>query len=240
MRKPAQIILLCLCVLMAAATAQGHENITTRDGEPGRRIALSFVTGNSWTHVIRLGGLIPLRNQPQIAVWAETPDGRYLETLSVTRRTAAQEWRTSDTKIRRPESLPCWAYRRGVRYDDGLPFPTRGNPLPDAVTSATPKGDFTLETTVPAVAGRVVIRVELNHSLDFNGAFPENGRHSGVNGQPSVIYSVEIDPGGPGDIRELHLDGYGSPDGSSGAIFPDSGKLTTAKEIVRRITVRME
>ena len=237
MRKPAAFVLACLLLGIAAdAESRSDNTVTTREGESGRKIAVSFDRGKAWVHHMKIGGLLPIPNRPQIAVWAEDPDGRFLGTLYVTHRTATQDWRTSNSAVRRPEALPCWAHRQGTVYEDGLPLPTKQHPLPDALTSATPKDGFTLNTIIPNSPDRILIRAELNHSLDFNAAFPKGS----MNGQPSVIYTAEVSFSGPEEVFVMSLSGYGSPTGSTGAITPDVSTLTTAKDIVRRITVRIK
>lgn len=235
----------CVLLVFYTATAvMGQETITTRRSEAGVPAVISFETGPSFTHTFRIAGFIPVKTQPQIAVWVEDSDGKYIETLYVTRRSAVQDWRGGKT-IRRPEALPCWSHRRGVRYSDGLFMPTSGNPLPDAVTSATPKEGFTIRTVLSAEREQVILFVEMNQSFDYNPSFPKNAKsgqpsYSGVNGQPSAIYSGEFTPGTESRDVELRLIGYGSPDGSDGVIRNDLSVLTTAKDMVKRITVRKE
>lgn len=227
-----------------STAAAGQDTVITHRGETGVPVAISFEAGTAYNHSFRLAGLIPVKTQPQIAVWAETPDGKYLATLYVSRRSAVQDWR-GGKKVRRPEALPCWSHRRGIRYSDGLFMPASDNPLPDAETSATPRGSFTVRTILPAGRERVAIFVELNQSFDYNTSFTKDAKpgrkgYSGVNGQPSAIYSGEFIPGAGEESVELRLIGCGSLDGTDGAIGSDFSMLTTAKEIARKITVRKE
>lgn len=75
---------------------------------------------------------IPARNgreeiRPQIAVWVERTDGRFLTDVFVTRSIGmlglgnrpGNQWLKTDFRWpygRRPQSLPVWAYRRGKTY----------------------------------------------------------------------------------------------------------------------------
>jgi len=135
-----------------------------------------------------------------------------------------------------------------VKYADGYYMPTKDKPLPDAITAASPAGDFRLLTRVADKIGRFIIKAEVNNSADFNEAFPENAARGFPNysggsmgsGQPSVVWAATVDlASGPG-TWELTPVGHGSPDGSDGNINPDLSVITTAKDIVRRITVSVE
>jgi hypothetical protein len=211
--------------------------------------------GEHFTHKLRIMPLIRVRNAPQMALWCETADGEFLTTLFVTDRIATQSWRgapgdpTPTTEIRRPESLPVWAHRRGRVYSDGLRVPTRSEPVADAVTGATPNGGFTLTTELPDTHDVIVVYFEVNHSADFNDAFPadagKNAReYSGGpwgSGQPALVYRAVVDlAGGPkiaGRPTAFELVGHASPNGSTGEIYPDVSRVTTAHDIVQTVEI---
>ncbi len=246
MKKIGLLAIMVLLLCLASACAQDTNDnitITTRAETTGTDIILSFEKGEHYAQPTKVFGLIPMDLTPQIAVWIEDPDGHYVDTLYVTEKAGTQGWMISK-KIRRPESLPCWSHRRGVVYPDGLFMPTRENPLTDAVTAASPAGDFRLMTRVPKEISRFVIMAEVNNPGDYNEAYPKtadegsaNYSRGGVSGQPSIVYAATVDlSSGPG-TWELTPVGHGSPDGTDGSINPDLTGLTTAKDIVRRITV---
>jgi hypothetical protein len=246
--------IICLSVFtlllfgVAACAADGGVIVTKSDAS-GRDITLAFEKGEHYTHPLKINRIITVNTTPQIAVWIEDLDGRFLETLYVTRRAGTQSWRTSPDlpakKIRRPESLPCWSHRRAIVYPDGLFMPTRENPVVDAVTAASPKGDFHLETKAPGDMTEFVILAEVNSSADFNGVFPIDavpgspGYSGGPwgSGQPSMVYAATVDLSSPAASWELIPVGHGSPDGTDGAVDPDLSGLTTATDIIKRITV---
>lgn len=185
--------------------------------------AIQVTAGEHFTHKLRVMPLIRVSNAPQMAAWCETTDGEFLTTLFVTDRIATQSWRGAPAdpapaeSIRRPESLPVWSHRRGEVYADGLPVPTREDPMPDAVTTPTPTADFNDSFT--AEAGET----EANYSGGEWGS-----------GQPAMVYRTEVHIR---DIRDGHpaaleLVGHSSPDGSTGEIIGDLGAITTAAEIV--------
>jgi len=252
MKRIVYLSLVCLLFFAQVACAKDDIVIVTKPDEVGKEITVRFEAGEDYTHPLKINRLITVNTTPQIAVWIEDTDGRYIDTLYVTRRAGTQTWRTSPDlpakKIRRPESLPCWSHRRGVVYPDGLFMPTRDNPVIDAITAASPAGDFRLMTKAPRDVTSFVVLVEVNNSADFNGAYPVDalpgtpGYSGGAwgSGQPSGIFAATVDLTAAPGTWELAPVGHGSPDGTDGTIDPDVTGLTTARDIVRRITVSIE
>ncbi len=198
--------------------------------------------GDNWMHDFPLFWGIEIKNSPQIAIWVEDLEGNYLSTIYVTRKIATQSW-TASGGNRRKEALPAWSYSRGVQYDDGLYLPTKNEPLTDGVSGATPKGSFDVKLRPMGEHKRFIIKVELNHSTDWNESYPENAKEgtSGYSGgeegsgQPAVVYSVEIDLNSPEKTYVALLIGHSSPDGTDGNIYPDTSSLTSALSIVKGI-----
>jgi hypothetical protein len=252
MKRIMYLAIFALLFATSAACAAEDLIITTKPDAVGKEIVLDFVRGAHYTHPLKINRLITIKTTPQIAVWIEDTDGRYVDTLYVTKKAGTQGWRTSPDlpakKIRRPESLPCWSHRRGVVYPDGLFMPTRENPVTDAITAASPGGDFYLKTTAPENPTKLVVLAEINNSADFNDAFPKDapagtpGYSGGAwgSGQPSIVWAATIDlSAGPGTY-ELTPVGHGSPDGADGSLTPDLSGLTTATDIVKKITVTVK
>lgn len=201
--------------------------------------------GDAWLHDFPLFLGIKKKNAPQIAVWIEDSEEHYLETVYVSRKIATQSWMAAGGNRRR-EALPHWCHRRGVQYGDGLYLPTKKEPLADGISGATPRSSFDVKLTPAEGLTRFVVKVEVNHSTDFNNAYPASARegepgYSGGklgSGQPAVVYAAEVDlTSGAGEF-EARLVGHSSPDGSSGELFTDVSELTSALHIVKRITVR--
>jgi hypothetical protein len=250
MKKIALFVMLMLLLCSASACAKNDMIITTRAETTGTNITLAFEKGDRFIYTLKLMKLIPIKLPPQIAVWIEDPDGNYIETLYVTKKGGTQGWRGQPggvpaEKIRRPESLPCWSHRRNVVYPDGLFMPTRENPLTDAVTAASPAGNFRLNTKVPQDLTKFIVLAEINSPGDYNEAYPKNvspgsPNYSGASGQPSIIYAATVDLSSGSKTVELLPIGHGSPDGSDGSINPDLSGLTTAKDIISGITVTVE
>ncbi len=249
MKRTAYLLLFAALFLAATACSKGDSVITTRADVAGREITLTFEKGANYSHPLEINRLMTVETTPQIAVWIANTDGTYIDTLFVTKKGGTQGWvgpvGLPADKIRRPEALPYWSHKRGVRYFDGYYMPTRDNPLPDAITAASPAGNFRLRTRVSDKITRFVIKAEVNNSADFNDAFPKNATRGNPNysggrlgsGQPSIIYAATVDLSSGPITVELVPVGHGSPDGRDGDLNPDLSTLTTAKDIVRRITV---
>ncbi len=219
------------------------------DTPPGIEVAVEVMPGEHFGHKMKILPLINITNNPQMVLWAETVDGEFLRTLYITERIATQSWRgapgddTPKEEIRRPESLPVWSHRHGEVYSDGLLVPTREEPMPDAVTGATPKGEFLVHTEIPGGHEEVLVFLEVNMSTDFNDAFPAEAPEGSPNysggewgsGQPALVYRGRLlfDDGGKPQLPvELTLLGHSSPDGSTGEVFTDLEGVTTAREII--------
>ena len=131
------------------------------------------------------------KKPPQFAVWLENVSEGTIRTVWVTYGTGSGDW---GGNIVRPVSLPYWVSRWNQETQN-LGDPTLENPVVDAVTGATPKTVFMVETVVEA--GSIWdYFIEVNVSGDYNEVFPavkkdgtpdENG-----NGQPSIIYKGRI------------------------------------------------
>lgn len=187
-----------------------------------KEITVSVGAGQHWKQ----------KSEPQFAVWLEDADGNYIKTLYVTGKASKKSWVFSP-KEGRPESLPVWYNSSKQRacaagsVDDGQQL--------DAVTSATPKGGVIFSTEIEDKP--YIIRAEFNTSFDYNDFYTK--KSSGVNGQPSVVYSAEIPEGFSKESGEIKLAfaGCGSLDGSDGELHADASKLTTAKSIVKLVAV---
>ena len=162
---------------------------------------------------------------PQVACWIETTDGAYLGTIYVTRKTARMRW-FGAPKAGRPEALPVWAHAR-----------TQASLGPDAVSGATSAGTVRVESPAGEglAAGTYVVKLEVNSSFDYNERYTR--ANSGVNGQPSIIYSGRIDVGKGETEADLAPIGTGSVDGSNGNITPGLAGITTAAQILQSARV---
>lgn len=210
-------------------------------------LKITVEQGESWLHDFPLFLGINKKNPPQIAIWLEDMQGRYLSTVYVTHKIATQSWQAAG-KNRRKEALPHWCYSRGIKYEDGLYLPTKKEPFTDGLTGATPHSGFDVCLQPVADLKQFRIKIEINHSTDFNEAYPKSAREGDDNysggekgsGQPAVVYAADIDLTSRGTSYAAKLIGHSSPDGSNGEIYSDTSSLTTALQIVKQITITIQ
>lgn len=203
--------------------------------------------GDAWLHDYPLFLGMKKKNPPQLAIWIEDTEGHYVATVYATHKIATQSWQAAGGNRRR-EALPHWCHCRGIRYADGLCLPTKEHPLTDGISGATPRGGFDVKLCPESVLERFVLKTEVNHSTDFNAAYPEKARpgdpgYSGGtqgSGQPAVVYAAQVDLTSNQREFEAVLIGHSSPDGSTGEVDADVSGLTSALRIVKRITVRVQ
>lgn len=210
-------------------------------------LKISIEKGEEWMHDFPLFLVISKKNPPQIAIWTEDMEGHYLSTIYVTHKIATQSWLASGGN-RRKESLPHWCYQRGVQYEDGLYLPTKDAPLTDGISGATPKGSFSVKIVPTEKLKQFVIKIEINHSTDFNEAYPVSAKEGDANysggkkgsGQPALVYAAEVDLSSDEKTFSARLLGHSSPDGSNGAITKDTSSITSALKIVKSINVSLQ
>ncbi|MEO0793861.1 MAG: hypothetical protein AAFX93_01790 [Verrucomicrobiota bacterium] len=179
---------------------------------------------------------------PQLAIWAESEDGTVLETLYVTEDSAmSNDQEFGGHQRNRNEVLPIWY----ERYQDIIGQEPEEDL--DAVSSATPTRDFSLDGHLKMDAIPFVVYVEVNAPNDDNdffhaGQIESNDGYTrpGI-GQPSVIYEALIYPS---DDRQYYLMDLTSHSGSSsvppGELYYDTDQLTTAKRLVDKILLKVE
>ncbi len=194
---------------------------------------------------------------PLFVVWVEDKHGKYVETLYVSRVISSSTFdfgKKVDGKwqadiVRRPESLPYWSHKRGIKAVDGLYMPLNNAQDLDAVTGATPTGNSLILTNSKAIDEQgYSILLELNQSFDWNDyysktKFPDDQIYSGSGqvGQPSLIYKTEINPNDDNNngYYLMRLIGHGHHSGQDGKIYTDLSNITTAKNIAQRIIVHV-
>lgn len=190
-------------------------------------------------------------NHPLMVIWTEDTTGKYIETLYVAESIGKGVFLHGDEstgkwlpgEIRRPAALPYWAHKRGVKAKDGLYIPTADDPMPDAVTGATPPGDFILNTRTSSVYPDVFkVLFEINQTWDWNeywtnNKYPGNDEYK-TSCQPALVYSATLHPRDAGSEVELKLIGHSHYSGENGNLFTDLSTITTAKEITRSVKVK--
>jgi hypothetical protein len=183
---------------------------------------------------------------PQIAVWTEDEDGRFLETLYVTSdeaRAAYDEGDEKHTMSPRPAALPVWAHKLGVVHG-AKPLDDKHPPAPDAVSAASPTDNaYFVARAHVAPRARFAVLMEVNSSFDYNDfyrpdSFPNEPAYAegGNPAQPSVVYRAWIEADGPRFVVMTPI-GHGHHAGADGQIDPDLSHHTTALAIVDRALV---
>jgi hypothetical protein len=234
-------VFLFSCVSQKIGETETIHITTNKDGR-GNQLTLEFIKG-------------PSHNYPSMAIWVEDLEGKYLETLYVTRYVATGtygrgelqpgQWSNQPGAARRPATLPYWAHKRGIRASDGLYIPSPENPVPDALTSATPSGNFNLNTFLSEnKPGKFRILLEINQAWDSNKFWTNNKYPGDLNYygslQPSLVYAATVDPADTTGPVYLNPIGHGHPSGADGRLFTDLTTLTTAKEIIHSVNVRFK
>ncbi len=249
---PAALITMSLFVLTGALTLNScsssrltalppkPDTLLTNPEEQGALIAFHFEKGASSNH-------------PLMALWIEDTTGKYIQTLYVAESIAKGTYGHGDASagkwmpgpLRRPATLPVWAHSRGVREDDGYYIPTAGTALPDAVTGATPPGDFVVISRLLQNNPSVVdVYFEINQSWDWNeywtnNKYPDDEEYK-TSCQPALVYRARINLSVPGATAGLDLIGHGHYAGKDGEIYTDLSTITTAKNITKKAWVKIE
>ncbi|MBD0404327.1 DUF4405 domain-containing protein [Flammeovirga sp. EKP202] len=209
------------------------------------QISVEFKKGKSFRH-------------PLIAIWLEDTGGHYIETLYISQSISSSTFQIgkkvgdgyAPATVRRPEALPYWSHKRGIKASDGLYIPLDSAPDLDGVTGATPLNNFIISSkTNLKQHAPFKIMVEFNQSFDWNeyyskDRFPDDKIYSGSGavGQPSMIFTSEIQPTDlvSKTYKIMELIGHGHHSGKNGELYTDMSNITTAKEIADRIILNID
>lgn len=226
---------------------------------------------SNWSYIYELdsGGNLELEVKaglhffyPQFALWVADSSGNYLETILTTYSTATGSFYGGRTKenfktldkneggdrvVLRVDALPYWSHQRNVQYADGLFTPSKEEPLVDAISGATPVGDFKVRKQFISNK-KFKVYLEVNVAFDDNEYYSEydfaedSVYHSGAGllGQPSLVYEALIDPTDGNKYYFMHLIGHGHHSGANGSLNRKLSTITTAKEILDRIILKYE
>ena len=217
--------MIALCCFLAACQAQAPQRTSLISGP---RFAIDVKPGPEYDLVINILS-IQTKRPPVMACWLETVDGKYFDTIFVSRNVAKHTWYSAPAEGR-PEALPIWTHAAAQRNVD-------------AVSGATPMAGSEIAgkagTGIPA--GTYTVKFEVNKSSDFNKSFPDklppgDSRFSGPNGQPSLLYTGTIRVGGGPASTMLEAKGTGSLRGTDGDVHSLDG-MTTALGIVDSVMV---
>lgn len=224
--KTISVKLIASLAIFVALTSCATEEVKARSGE----LLVTVDPGEDWLH--RYSAF--KENPPQFAIWAEREDGSFAGTIFATRKVATGGWAFNGGNPRK-EALPVWTHRKEASAD--------------AITGATPRDSFAVAIAPKdgAAERRFYLYIELNHSTDFNAAYPEGAEPGeagysggkGGSGQPSILYRTLVDLDSPTGRFEFAVIGHGSADGSDGSIYPDLSTLTSALGIVDSVVAEV-
>jgi hypothetical protein len=191
-------------------------------------------------------------NHPLMALWVTDTAGNYIQTLYVAESIAKGVYGHGDKTtgkwlpgpIRRPATLPVWAYNRGVKEEDGLFIPTQKTTIPDAYTGATPQAHFVIfAKTDEKLPGQFYVWFEINQSWDWNNYWTNNKYPNDedykTSCQPALVYRTMLDMNEKQEYKKLELIGHSHYSGKDGEIYNDLSTITTAKEIAESVAVRI-
>ena len=237
------LIFALITMFIAACSPAGktsdktHLFYTNADGH-GPVIELEFNKGKAHSY-------------PLLAIWIETEDGKYIQTLYVSESIAKGVFQMGDSSsgkwlpgpLRRPSALPYWARKRNVLEDDGLYVPTPKTAIVDAYTGPTPQNSFRIKAKADKpLSMNFKVMLEINQSFDYNDfwnktRFPGD-REYAASAQPSLIYASDIiDPTNPKDSYFMKVIGHGHFNGSDGKLFSDLEGHSTALNIVKSLKI---
>ena len=189
-------------------------------------IELTIEIGEHWQDKMKTF-IFLVKKTPQLAVWIENNQGKYISTITATGKSVKNNWKNAP-KEGRPEALPVWNHKKQNSTEEI-----------DIVSSATPKGtvDLQIDNGSLIYGQEYNVYLEVNHSFDYNDYWTEN--NSGVNGQPSLIYHAKFIAGTSGRVK-LNPVGHGSVDGSNGNIVYELDSFTTALTIIKETHINIK
>ena len=193
-------------------------------------IRVDLETGESWTWKMQAGPLV-FNVLSQIVIRTEGQRGRLLETGYVsgadyTKMRHAAKKDKGEQFFR--ESFPLWARKMD---EAGRKLPSPESPYVDAVTSATPSNDFSLETRLERTSPPFSIYAEINNAGDENEVFTKD-RNDWV-GQPALVYAARVTGQDAGYILELA--GHSGLLDQEAALYTDLSAFDSALRQVKQI-----
>lgn len=217
-------------------TPEVHQTTPFNEGIP---VSIHFDKGDEYYH-------------PLIVFWVEDTDGNYVQTLYATKSIATGTFRYgvadgkkwSEGERRRPAALPYWGHKRGFKAPDGLYIPSPENPLPDAITGATPTNNFVINSLINPEVKKFTIYMEINQTWDWNqhwhnNLYPNDDEYK-TSCQPALVYRAEVDLTSTQKSFILKPIGHSHPSGKTGELFTDLSTFTTALKIAGEVSFNIE
>jgi hypothetical protein len=242
-----KIFIIIGMVLFLASCANSHKTqleekihvIRTSPFSEGISIQIDFEKGSEFYN-------------PLIVFWIEDTLGNYIETVFASQSIATgtfrfgvhdgKNWKSGER--RRAGALPYWGYKRGIKAPDGLYLPTPQSPLPDAITGATPTGNFVIKSNIDASLQKFKLFMEINQTWDWNhywhnNRFPNDDDYM-HSCQPALVYMAEVNALSSESPFTLKPIGHSHYSGKTGELFNDLSTITSALNIVGKLTVTIK
>lgn len=220
----------------------GQENLSANSDAEGTAFHMTFEAGEAHNH-------------PSFAIWIETVDGKFIQTLYATESVATGtynykdagnlKWEKGPGPAERPAALPYWFHKRDIQKGEYVTLPTHEDPVPDAYTGATPKKGFVINLKADKqLKGKVNVMVELNQPWDVNdywtnSKYPDNKQYL-TSCQPALVYAVELDFDNLMPAYYLNPIGHSHPYGGDGRLYSNLTTFTTALDIFKWIKLEVK
>jgi hypothetical protein len=212
------------------------DTIVTNKTLKGVPVKFTFTRGPSFGTIVALGPA-KIRIIPQVSIWVEDSSKKFRHNIYVTRCFAKQMWRSIDEHPDSTYRTSCFPFWLGRLTEASIPYPTSSHPLPDAVSSATPPGSFTIESAIDSSITTGTIWCEFNSSFDTNQIWQAKGPEK-YNGQPSLLYTCEFDLAETKNTT-LSYKGHGGASGTDHDLYTDENGIGSAKQIFSSISVEI-
>lgn len=216
------------------------EIISTNIHGKGYKLELIFTEGDSHNH-------------PTMALWIEDIENNFIQPLFVTAsfgqgvyqygKQENNQWIRGTRQYR--AALPYFVHKWAqTNLNGALSLPSQRNPVNDAYSGATPKGDFILNTkTNDKNISKFRLVLEINQTWDYNdfwhnALFPDDDDYK-TSCQPSLVYAVDIDMNDLMGSYVMNPIGHGHYSGKDGRLYTDISTLTTAKDIFSKIEIKV-
>ena len=209
MKKTTMLILILILVIAISACAAPAPAPAPSAGSPEQAISVSF------------GYTDGLRYAPSYAIWVQDEAGNTATLYATGKAATGLE--------NRPGALPVW----------------KGVSEADVTSGATPNkvADLTLHIPAAFAGKKLKLFIEANASFDYNDYYakalgPNDEGYSDVNGQPSAVWTADIDMSASGSATPT-LAGMGDVLGADNELH-DAQHLTTAAELLTNIEITWE
>ncbi|PLX16399.1 MAG: hypothetical protein C0599_15365 [Salinivirgaceae bacterium] len=232
-----RVLVFFLPILIVANSLFSQENIAVNIDSNGTELQMTFKSGEA-------------HNYPSFAIWLETTDGQFVQTLYATKSVAtgmygykqagSLKWEKGPGRAERPAALPYWFHKRDNEKQDNAVLPSPESPVADVYTGATPKNDFVVNLKADKkLEGKMKILVEVNQPWDVNdywtnAKYPDNKQYL-TSCQPALVYSVVVDFENLMPEYYLNPIGHSHPYGADGKLYTNLTTFTTALDIFKSI-----